>query len=249
MTDLSVVIITLNEEKNIARCLDSVKDIADDIVVIDSFSTDRTEEICKLYNVNFISRQWEGYSETKNFGNASARYDWILSLDADEALSGELRASILDLKKKGITNPCKFNRLTNYCGKWIRHCGWYPDTKLRIFNRNITKWEGVIHEELVSSVDQEVQHLRGDCLHYSYYTIADHLRQVNHFTEIAAMDLFSRGKKAGMLKILFSPCIKFIRDYFFKLGFIDGYAGFVICKISAHATFIKYVKLKQLWDQ
>lgn len=245
---LSVVVITFNEEKNIARCLDSVRDVADDIVVVDSFSTDRTPEICKQYNVNFIQRAWEGYSATKNFANSTAAYDWVLSLDADEALSHELKASILELKKGEKAATAEFNRLTNYCGSWIRHGGWYPDKKIRLFDRRITKWSGLIHEELAFSQPMEILHLKGDCLHYSYYTIDQHYRQADNFTTLVAKDFYAKGKKASALKMLISPVVKFIRDYFVKLGILDGTAGYTVAKISAYATYQKYKKLRKLYS-
>lgn len=247
MPQLSVVIITFNEEKNIARCIDSVKDLADDIVIVDSFSSDTTTEICKAYHVNFIQRNWEGYSTTKNFANSQAKFDWILSLDADEALSEELKKEIKALKSKSEISTCKFNRLTNYCGSWVKHGGWYPDTKVRLFDRKITKWAGVIHEELHFSKTVDVLHLKGDCLHYTYYTTEQHYKQADKFTTIAAKDLFEQGKKATFDKLYISPITKFIRDYFFKLGFLDGSVGFTIARISAYATYLKYKKLKDLY--
>lgn len=247
MPQLSVVIITFNEEKNIERCLLSVQGIADDIVVLDSFSNDQTEAICKKYNVNFISRKWEGYSPSKNFANAQAKYDWILSLDADEALSDELKRSILDLKAKEELSTAKFNRITNYCGSWIKHGGWYPDTKIRLFDRRITQWTGIIHEELSFSKQVDVLHLNGDCLHYSYYTIEQHYQQAEKFTTIAAKDLFEQKKKASLIKLYISPVVKFFRDYIFKLGYMDGAAGFTVARISAYATYLKYKKLNDLY--
>jgi glycosyltransferase involved in cell wall biosynthesis len=245
MPQLSVVIITFNEELNIKRCLESILAIADDIVVVDSFSTDKTEEICKQYNVKFIQRKWEGYSATKNFANSQAQYDWILSLDADEALSEELKKSILKIKKKAETETYKFNRLTNYCGTWIRHCGWYPDAKIRIFDRNKAKWEGKIHEQLITSSSPAIL-LKGDCLHYSYYTLDQHYRQSDKFSTLSAQSLYERGKKASIIKLWFSPAVKFINDYIFKLGILDGMAGYVICKISAYTTYLKYKKLREM---
>jgi glycosyltransferase involved in cell wall biosynthesis len=245
MPQLSVVIITFNEELNIKRCLESILAIADDIVVVDSFSTDKTEEICKQYNVKFIQRKWEGYSATKNFANSQAQYDWILSLDADEALSEELKKSILKIKKKAETETYKFNRLTNYCGTWIRHCGWYPDAKIRIFDRNKAKWEGKIHEQLITSGSPAIL-LKGDCLHYSYYTLDQHYRQSDKFSTLSAQSLYERGKKASIIKLWFSPAVKFINDYIFKLGILDGMAGYVICKISAYTTYLKYKKLREM---
>lgn len=247
MPQLSVVIITFNEEKNIERCLLSVQGIADDIVVLDSFSSDQTEAICKKYKVNFISREWEGYSPSKNFANAQAKHDWILSLDADEALSDELKGSILELKTKQEPGTAAFNRITNYCGSWIKHGGWYPDTKIRLFDRRITQWTGIIHEELSFSKQVNIQHLKGDCLHYSYYTIEQHYQQAEKFTTIAAKDLFEQNKKASVVKLYISPVVKFFRDYIFKLGFMDGAAGFTVARISASATYLKYKKLNDLY--
>lgn len=248
MPQLSVVIITFNEEKNIGRCLESIQGIADDVVILDSFSTDATESISKKYNVNFISRKWEGYSASKNFANSQAKYDWILSLDADEALSEELKKSILKAKEGTELKTYKFHRLTNYCGSWIKHCGWYPDTKIRIFDRRITKWEGIIHEKLVIDSKQEAILLNGDCLHYSYYTIEQHLLQVDKFSTLAAQNLFEKGKKASVLQLWLSPIVKFISDYLIKLGFLDGAAGFTICKISARHSYLKYKKLRGLYS-
>lgn len=246
MPQLSVVIITFNEEKNIARCLESIQGIADDIVIVDSYSTDKTESICKQFNVNFIQHKWEGYSDTKNFANTLAKFNWILSLDADEALSEELKQSILEQKKSEKLTTCKFNRFTNYCGIWIKHGGWYPDTKIRIFDRTFTKWVGTIHEELSFSKQVEITHLKGNCLHYSYYSIEQHYKQAHNFTNIASRDLHTQGKKTSSAQVYIGPAVKFIRDYFIKLGFMDGGAGYTVARISAYATYLKYKKLKDL---
>ena len=253
MPQLSVVIITFNEEKNIGRCLESIEGIADDVVVVDSFSTDTTESISKKHKVNFISRKWEGYSDTKNFANAQAKYDWILSLDADEALSEDLKKSILKAKEEPARlaggkelKTYKFHRLTNYCGYWIKHCGWYPDTKIRIFDRKITKWEGIIHEKLVIDSKQEIILLKGDCLHYSYYSLEQHYAQTEKFSTLAAQNMFEKGKKVSALKMHLSPIVKFISDYILKLGILDGAAGYTICRVSAKHSFLKYKKLRAL---
>jgi len=248
MPQLSVVIITFNEEKNIARCLDSVKEIADDIVVVDSFSTDKTQLICEKYGVNFIQHEWEGYSASKNFANAQAKFDWVLSLDADEALSEELKKSILKAKEGNVPLTYKFNRLTNYCGKWIKHCGWYPDTKTRVFSRKFIHWEGTIHEQL-SETNYLPIFLKGDCLHYSYRTVEEHILQTEKFTTLSAKDLYDKGNKANFIKLYLSPVAKFIKSYVFQLGILDGYYGFLICKISAYSNYLKYSKLKQLNKQ
>lgn len=247
MTHLSVVIITLNEERNIGRCLQSVSGIADDVVVVDSGSTDRTADICREYGARFISHPWLGFAETKNFANSQAKYPLILSLDADEALSEQLIASIEKVKETESSASFSMNRLTNYCGQWIRHCGWYPDRKIRLFNRNSARWTGlIIHETLSVDPGVKVLHLEGDLLHYSYYTVAGHISQANRFTDLTAEEAFSKGENGTLAKILFKPPVRFVRDYFFRLGFLDGYYGYLICRISAQATFFKYIKLRQL---
>ena len=139
------------------------------------------------------------------------------------------------------------NRLTNYCGKWIYHCGWYPDRKFRLWDSRKGKWEGTNpHDEYRLVAGSRLRHLKGNILHYSYNSINDHIKQVNYFTDIGAKASLMKGKKSNLLRILFSPLVKFLRDYFFKLGFLDGYYGLVICLISSHATFLKYVKMHQL---
>lgn len=243
---LSAVIITFNEERNIARCLGSLSGVADDIVVVDSGSVDRTEEICRSHGVNFIRQAWLGYSAQKNLANGHARNDWILSIDADEALSGELKRSILGLKGEGMIRVCEFARMTNYCGHWVRHGGWYPDHKVRMFDRRTASWEGALHEEPRGFSRSEVVRLKGDCLHYSYYTVEDHHRQADRFTTLAAGELFRRGRSAGIWRLHLGPVWKFVLDYLLRGGFLDGLAGFRIARISAGATRMKYLKLDRL---
>lgn len=244
MLRVSATIITYNEEKKIERCISSLKGVADEIVVVDSFSTDRTAEICKAFNVKFFQRSWDNFSAAKNFGNEKATYDWILSLDADEALSVELKNSILEIKNKNAFGNYKFNRLTNYCGKWIYHCGWYPDTKTRLFDRSAAHWEGKIHEKLVTS--RAVHFLKGDILHYSYLTIEEHIAKQKKYAETAAEELHRNGKASNFFHLYIKPPIKFIRDYIFHLGFLDGYYGLIISKISANATYLKYARLREM---
>ncbi len=246
MTKLSVVIITLNEERNIARCLESVKAVADEIVVVDSFSTDRTREICETYNARFFMEKWRGYSGQKNYGHQLAGNEWILSIDADEALSEGLQKAITHWKNQPQPVFAKFNRLTNYCGKWIRHCGWYPDPKLRIFNKMQAFWEGEVHEKLVYNKNLPVIHLKGDMLHYSYYSIEEHIAQTNKFSSIGARQLVNKGKKIPLSKTLVNPSVKFFRNYILKLGFLDGFYGFFICRMAALQTFLKYSKARQI---
>jgi glycosyltransferase involved in cell wall biosynthesis len=245
-TPLSAVIITFNEERNIARCLESIKGVVEDIIVVDSGSSDRTVEICRSLGASVHIQSWLGYSDQKNFANAKAKFAWVLSLDADEALDDKLRQAILAWKERKNPTPAKFKRMTNYCGSFIRHGGWYPDIKVRIFNQTTTKWEGIIHEDLSGITENQVELLDGDCLHYSYYTVDQHRAQSDKFTTIAAADLFERGKKASWVKRFLSPVSKFVVDYFFRMGFLDGRAGFTIARLSAHATYAKYAKLHAL---
>jgi len=246
MIQLSVVIITHDEEKNIERCLNSVREVADDIVVVDSFSTDKTEEICKSYGVNFIQRKWEGYSATKNFANLQGKHDWILSLDADESLSDELQKSIIEWKQLSFPVSARFSRLSNYCGQWIHHCGWYPDAKIRVFDRRKTNWEGEIHEKLTGVNKNKTLHLNGNCFHYSYYSVAEHYKQAEKYSDIAAKDMHAKGKIISYPIIFLKTVFKFHRNYFFKLGFLDGRYGYIICKIIALETYLKYSKLYKL---
>ncbi len=248
MPKLSAVIITLNEERNIGRCIDSLKNVADDILVVDSGSTDKTEDICKEKGARFFYHKWEGYIEQKNHANGLAEFPYILSIDADEALSDQLRESILTVKDSFKADAYEMNRLTNYCGSWIRHGGWYPDRKLRLFHRDKFEWGGEhIHENVIQKQGNvSIERLSGDLLHYSYYNISQHIAQANHFTNMTAELAVEKGKRSSMLKIVFSPMIKFIRDYIIKLGFLDGYYGYVVCRISAQATFMKYSKIRQI---
>ncbi|HRY31468.1 MAG TPA: glycosyltransferase family 2 protein [Bacteroidales bacterium] len=247
MIKLSVVIITFNEEKNIVRCLDSVKEVADEIIVVDSFSTDKTGEICTEKGARFVRHPWPGYGAQKNYGNSLASNDWILSLDADEALSLKLGESIARVKENPAYRAYAMNRLTNYCGHWIRHCGWYPDTKIRLFDRRSARWDlELVHENLLIDEGTASGFLQGDLLHYSFLSREDHLRQVEHYSGLVARQFFEKGRKAGLLKIWFSGPARFIRDYFFRLGFLDGTAGFSVCSLSARAAFLKYRKLRKL---
>ena len=250
MTPISVVIITFNEERNIARCIDSVKEIADDIVVIDSYSTDLTGDICRRLGVRFVEHPFEGHIEQKQWAISQALYPHILSLDADEALSEELKESIHSVKNNWQFDGYYMNRLTNYCGHWVHHCGWYPDKKLRLWDSRKGKWGGMNpHDKFeLEAGDTATGFLTGDILHYSYYSLEDHYKQVEYFTTIGAQTNFEQGKRSSILNLILNPTLKFIRDYIIKLGFLDGVAGFRISRISAYATFLKYKKLRELWQ-
>ncbi len=247
MINLSVVIITLNEEKNIGRCLESVKDISDEIVVVDSYSTDNTEKICNQYGVRFIQHPFKGHIEQKNWAITQVKYPHILSLDADELLSDRLIRSIREVKENWEYDGYYFNRLTNYCGEWIRHSSWYPSRKLRLWDSRKGEWGGMNpHDHFILEKGASRKFISGDLLHYSYYSISQHIEQINKFSDIAAKSYFEIGRKASWFNILFHPIWRLFRDYVIKFGFMDGFFGMVISINSAHETFLKYSKLKRL---
>lgn len=246
MINISAVIITLNEERNIDRCLQSIEKVVDEIIIIDSYSSDKTVEICKKYNARIIQHPFENYSKQKNFGAKQTTFDYILSMDADEALSKELKQSIIAAKHYWEFDAYFFNRYTNFCGKWIRYSGWYPDRQLRLWDKRKGLWDGSpIHEKVKMQKSSEIGFLNGDLLHFSFYTIQEHINQINKFSELKAEELFKQCKKAGILTLILSPFTKFIKHYIVKLGFMDGFYGFVISVNSAHSTFLKYAKLRQ----
>jgi glycosyltransferase involved in cell wall biosynthesis len=244
MPKISVVIITFNEEKNLSRCLDSVKEIADEIIIVDSYSTDKTQEIAQKYNTTFIQREFKGYGDQKNFALDQASNDYVLSLDADEVLSPKL---IETIKNEDLTlDGYLLNRITNYVGHWVKHCGWYPDRKIRLINKNKGRWTNDLIHEYIKVDSPNIKLLKGDLLHYSYNSISDHITQTNKFTTISAKSAFKKGKWSNTFKILTRPAWQFFRDYIIKLGFLDGRTGFTICKINALSTFLKYSKIKEL---
>ena len=245
---ITAVVITLNEEKNIGRCLDSVRQVADEIVVVDSYSTDRTRDICSRKDVQFMQHPFGGHIEQKNYAVSCASYDRVLALDADEALSEELQQSILTVKQNWLADGYAFNRLTSYCGKWIRHSGWYPDTKLRLWDRRKGRWGGVNpHDRVIMDSGSRLTRLGGDLYHYSYHTIRDHIDTINNFSEIAARAAHADGRRANLLlDIVLNPPLTFIKKYVLKLGFLDGYPGFMIAVHTAYGKFLKYTKLREL---
>ena len=250
MPSISVVIITFNEEKNIGRCLDSVMPVADDLVVIDSYSTDKTEQICKEKGARFVQHAFEGHIEQKNWAITQAKYPYILSLDADEELSETLQKSIVQIKEKWEKDGYYMNRLNNYCGKWVRHCGWYPDKKLRLWDSRKGKWGGKNpHDKYELNEGATSGKLNGDLLHFSFHSIEQHINQINLFSRIKAEVAFQKGRRSNLWLILFAPLFRFIKDYILKRGFLDGFYGLVICANSAHGEFLRYVKLRKMWRE
>ena len=250
MHKISAVIITFNEEKNIGRCLESIKDIVDEIIVLDSFSADNTEKICKEYNVKFYQHEFDGHIQQKNRALKLAENDFVLSLDADEALDKTLKEEILKVKKEFKSDAYYFNRMTYYINKWIRHTDWYPDRKLRLWNKQKGKWGGTNpHDTVIMQSDTKKMYLRGNILHYSFNSISEHIQQINKFTDIAAKELYKKNKRISFSMIYLKSIWKFFNSFILKLGFLDGYYGYIICRLSAEAKFLKYIKLKELYKK
>ncbi len=247
---ISAVIITYNEERNIGRCLDSLRDVVDEIVVVDSYSNDRTEEICSAYNAVFIKHRFRGHIEQKNWAILQASSPYILSLDADEALSEELKNAILRIKENWIHEGYYFNRLTSYCGKWIRHTSWYPSRKLRLWDSRQGSWGGINpHDKYVIKRGARTSFLKGDLLHSSYYSVSEHLLQIDKFSSIQARSYYELGRSVNILSLTIRPFWRFLKDFIFLRGFLDGHYGFTVSVNSAHEVFLKYTKLRDIYRE
>jgi len=247
MPHLSVVIITFNEQEHIGNCLKSLQGIADEILVVDSFSTDSTESVCSRFNVRFVKHPFEGYYEQKNYAMSLAEFPIVLSLDGDEALSDELKRSVLEVKNNWKYDGYYFNRSNNYCGKWLRYSRWYPDRQLRLFDRRKGRWVGPNpHDHVKMDNGATLKWIKGDLLHWNYSSYEDHLEKADRFSTIAAREYFKAGKTAGPLTGGVHGAWSFFRSYILNAGFLDGYLGYVCCKVTARASCLKYKKLRQL---
>jgi glycosyltransferase involved in cell wall biosynthesis len=245
--NISVVIITKNEAHIIANTLQSVQAITDDIIIVDSGSTDDTIAICKKYNAHIIKTDWSGYGVNKNKGIAAAKYDWILSLDADEAIDTELQHTIANLML--INNNEVFNlRFKNFfCNTWIRFGEWGFDWHIRLFNRSKVQWNNVaVHENLVFPDDVNITKLKGNILHYTVSNRKEYDAKTDYYARMNAKKYMQAGKKPNIIKQYLSPVFAFMQHYIFRLGFLDGVAGFIIAKTTAHYTFLKYRYLKEM---
>ena len=244
---ISVVIITLNEERLIGKCLESIKEIADEIVVVDSFSTDRTEEICLSHGARFIKHHFLGHIEQANYALDQATHDHVLVLDADESLDEQAQKEVATIKSSFECDGYRFNRLNNFCGTWIRHGAWYPDRKIRLWDRTKGRWGGDNPHNLVNlEPGSVVKQVKGDILHFTTPSVSSYLRQVNYFSDIAAENFVRDGKNFRLTHLLIRPPFRFFRDYFLKQGFRDGLAGFTIALTNAFGVFSKYIKLYYL---
>lgn len=248
---LSVVVITFNETRNIRRCIQSVKGIADEVLILDSFSKDDTCDIAKSLGAKVVQHAFDGHIQQKNRAWSMASHEWVLSIDADEAPDETLAASIAEAISRDdtTTDGYTMNRLTNYCGHWVRYSGWYPDTKLRLFRKGKGEWRGINpHDRFDLFEPTRAQHLKGDLLHYSYYTREDHHKQIEYFSDIASRELHALGKHVGMPVIIVKVAFQFVKNFVLRAGFLDGATGFTIARLSAYATWRKYTKLRALND-
>lgn len=243
--NISAVVITRNEEEMIGECIDSLLLVTNDIIIIDSGSTDRTEEICKSKGVRFYFKEWGGYSVNKNFGNEKSNNDWILSIDADERISPELAQSIENALQDTTNVAFDIRFKNNFCGKWIHYGSWITESHVRLFNKNKVKWGGSIHETL--EINGSVGKLKGFINHYTVRNMEKYIEKKNQYTSLQSNQLYKRGKKAPFYKIYLGPVFKFVSDYFFRLGFLDGFHGYLIAQENAHYVFLKYSKLKLLY--
>lgn len=250
---ISACIITFNEEKHIAEAIESLE-WADEIVIVDSESTDQTREIAESLGAKVLIRKWQGFSKQKQLAVDQAEHDWIFSLDADERVSVKLKQEILNLKNKtsvDLADGYRIARLSFYMNRPIRHGGWYPDWQLRLFNRTKGKWKNVlIHESIEMEESARVAILKADILHYTVDNAAHHHRMIgSRYAPLAAEQMFARGKTVAPLKIATVGLTTFLQSYILKGGFLDGFAGFCIARFASHHAFLKYLLLWELNHQ
>jgi glycosyltransferase involved in cell wall biosynthesis len=243
MTEISACIISYNEEKKIEDCLRSLDGVADEIIVVDSLSTDKTVEIATKYTDKITHQAFLGHVEQKNLAVSKAQYDWIVSLDCDERLSPRLKQSIIEIKDHlDHYDAYKMARKTFYAYRFLNHC-WYPDIRVRLFNKHKARWGGVNPHDKVMVEGDNVHMLCGDIMHYSFDSISAHIQTLDTFTDIGAGEIIKRGKKVTLLTPLSHALWTFIRMYFIQRGFLDGFAGLVVCMLSFMHVFVKYSKV------
>jgi glycosyltransferase involved in cell wall biosynthesis len=242
---ITATIITLNEERNVARAIESLR-CCDEILIVDSGSTDRTVELAEKLGVQVLEAGWMGYAGQKNWAAEHAENEWILSLDADEALSEALEAEIWNLKKTGPDfDAYTMPRLARYLGRWIYHSGWYPDRKVRLYRRDKAKWVGdFVHESVQSS--GRVGHLHSNILHFTCDSLSEHVKTMDKYTTLAAQELAARKVKVPLSRMIADPAWAFVRSYFLQRGFLDGPEGLTIAHMAAFYTFLKYSKARNM---
>jgi glycosyltransferase involved in cell wall biosynthesis len=245
MNRLSACLITLNEEHNLPRALASLQGIADEVIVVDSGSTDKTASIAREHGAAFFERAWTNYSEQKNFAAEHAQNEWVFSMDADEELSSALQTSLLDWKKREPQFAVyEMARKTWYLGAWVKHSGWYPDFQRRLYRRDRARFSGMIHEAL--RFEGKPGRLNGDLLHYTVRSFAEHEEKVERYAALAAQQLYASGERSWRSAVWFATPWSWFQNYFLRGGFLDGYRGALIAQMAARAVRIKYEKLGQL---
>jgi glycosyltransferase involved in cell wall biosynthesis len=245
MPPISATLVTHNEARNIARALRSLS-VADEVVVVDAESTDETRQIAAGLGARVIVHPWVGFAAQKNFASGQARHDWILSLDADEELNADAQAAVARWKaSEPAAVGYRFARRARYLGRWILHSGWYPDYKLRLFDRRRGRWQGdYVHESVV--VADPVETLAGEILHYTCDSLAEHRSRIEFYTDLAAREMCARGERVGFLRRQLTPPWVFFSTYFLRLGVLDGYQGFLIARMAARYVRRKYAKWARL---
>jgi glycosyltransferase involved in cell wall biosynthesis len=242
---ITATIITQDEERNIARAIESLR-CCDEILIVDSGSTDRTVELAQKLGVRVVEAGWLGYAAQKNWAAEQASHDWVLSLDADEALSEALEAEIWSLKKSGPQfDSYTMPRLARYLGRWIYHSGWYPDRKVRLYHRSKAKWVGEFVHESVKP-QGTVGHLESNILHFTCDSLSEHLRTLDRYTTLAAQELAASRVRVPLWSLIFDPPWNFVKAYVFQRGFMDGLEGLIISYMSAFYTFLKYSKARNM---
>lgn len=246
MDRVSAVLVTKNEALNVERCLASLARVVDEILVVDDFSTDDTAAICERLGARVVRQAWLGFGAQKNLANSLARHDWILSLDADEALDPALQRAVETARTRGLSGAYEISRLNSYYGRFVRHGLEYPDRKVRLFRRDAATWnDSLVHERLHFAGPVEITRLDGHLLHWAYARLEDHVAKANRYTTLAARDALARGRRPSAAKLLLGPLSTFVRAYFLRAGFLDGLHGLVLAALHAHGTFLKHAKL---WD-
>ncbi len=252
MTKFSAVVITLNEEDHIAQCIEALKAVSNDIVVVDAYSSDKTVEIARASGAEVYKKEWQGYGIAKNFGASKCKNDWIISIDADEVISKELADSINKLNTDDKT-AYKINILSNFLGTWIRHSGWYPEWKVRIYNKNVFYWDDKkVHEKLISKEeDCAIKKLKGVLYHYSYLSLNEVEEKTERYAKLLAKEMLRKNKKPSIIKVMFGPAFKFFRIYILDLGILDGKSGYLIGKMNSEVVRrkIKYYHLLEKGEE
>jgi (heptosyl)LPS beta-1,4-glucosyltransferase len=241
MDTISAVVITRNEEVNLARCLQSVREVVEEIIVVDSGSTDATVEIAAQLGAKVDEFPWRGFASARNRGMELASHPYVLTIDADEVMSPELQRSVRRELGKGLSGAYTMNRRSNYAGTWVRFSGWYPDVKLRLYPREGSRWTGeYVHERIVLRRGTEVVHLQGDLLHYAVDSAEDHLAKARNYAHLGSEELRVAGKRVSVFIPILSAILRFLRIYLLQLGFLDGKVGWLIATISAKSVYWKY---------